>query len=452
MPAKAETRTIVIPDNYSTIEAAIANANNGDILFLRKGTYEGPINQTLVIGKTLSILGESREGTTIKLHPAYNSSWILTAQFFSYTDAITITADAFRLNNLTIVIASPGGYISAIGNEIQIAGSNITTGSSTGVAINGSYCKITDNVMDGFVHLNGTFNEVARNSLYNIYTEGSFNFIKNNTCQCLWVANSTNNVFLGNKVSTDSRSYSGVDLTWSHNNFFYKNRLSGFSSGFRLWFSSGNIIMANTIADSLHASISLGGSSDNRIYLNNFVDNMFEFSPYVYDDYTDPNYRSSFSSMAASVNVWDNGSFGNYWANYNGTDANVDGVGDSPYTIKQIVYDRNQSKLDFICGQDNFPFMARIDIDNVIIQLPEWISNLPLEPQPIQPQIKEPISQEPESATPSLNPSPEPQESESEQSLPFPVVPVVAASAVVVAVVGAGLLVYLKKRHKKAAD
>jgi hypothetical protein len=33
------------------------------------------------------------------------------------------------------------------------------------------------------------------------------------------------------------------------------------------------------------------------------------------------------------VNKWDNGSIGNYWSNYNGTDANNDGIGESPYMM-----------------------------------------------------------------------------------------------------------------------
>lgn len=145
LPVKGESRTIVVPKDYPTIETAIANASNGDIIFIRKGNYEGPINQTLVIDKTLSIVGENAESTIVNLYPAWGSWWILTAEFFNYTDAMTITADACRLLNLTLIIANPGGYITATGNEIQIAGNNITVGPSTGLTVKGSRCKITEN-------------------------------------------------------------------------------------------------------------------------------------------------------------------------------------------------------------------------------------------------------------------------------------------------------------------
>jgi parallel beta-helix repeat protein len=448
LPVKADSKTIVVPDDYSTIEVAIANANNGDTVFVREGTYEGPVNQTIVIDKSLSIVGENVESTIINLHPVWSSWWILTAEFFDYSDAITITADSCRLLNLTLIIANPGGYIYATGNALQTADNNITTGPTTGIKLKGSYCKITDNVMDGFVQITGTFNEVTRKSLYSISTEGPFNLFKDNNCQCIWVYNSNSNVFLGNKLSTDSRAYSGFDVTFSNNNFFYKNRISGFSSGVRFWFSSENTIKANTVADSLTAAINLGASSNNIICLNNFVDNPSWTRGYVYDQYSDPNYREAYPNMTASTNFWDNGSLGNYWGDYNGADANGDGVGDLPYNITGVIYNRDQNNSDFVYRQDNFPLTTRVDIDSVPIELPEWVSNLPPDSKPIYPQITEPTSQEPDSALPSPAPSPKPHESE--PTGPFSLVPVVAASLASVAVIGLVLLLYFKKRHAKS--
>ncbi|MEJ2242892.1 MAG: NosD domain-containing protein, partial [Candidatus Bathyarchaeota archaeon] len=56
--------------------------------------------------------------------------------------------------------------------------------------------------------------------------------------------------------------------------------------------------------------------------------------------------------------AWDNGTIGNYWSNYNGTDNNGDGTGDTPYII-----DEN--------NQDNYPLMEPAEI-------PEFPSLAPL--------------------------------------------------------------------------
>jgi parallel beta-helix repeat protein len=403
VPVKAEARTIVVPDDYPEIEVAIANANNGDTIFVKEGTYEGPINQTIVIDKTLSIVGENAENTIIKLYPAYNGAWTLTTVFFNFSDAITITADDCKLLNLTVIIPRPSGYISTTGNRTIIMGNTITTSSMTGVTVNGSYCKITDNVMSGRIQLNGSFNEIARNSIPYIHLDGSWNIIKDNVCEHIGLGyysnNTNNNVISENRVAATDCLYSGIELTYSNNNFFYRNQISGYIQDVRLWFSSGNTIVANTLSDPLGASISLGGSFNNKVYLNNFVDN-------VYDYYTDPNIRAAEPNMIASINFWDNGEKGNYWDAHNGSDVNGDGIGDTPYII-----DAN--------NQDHYPLMTQVDINSVSIQLPEWALNLP----------------------------PEPQDTELQQIEPFPTT-IVVASIVILYVVGLGLLLYFKKRKR----
>jgi len=60
--------------------------------------------------------------------------------------------------------------------------------------------------------------------------------------------------------------------------------------------------------------------------------------------------------LTPAINIWDNGSEGNYWSNYNGTDSNGDGVGDTPYVI-----DEN--------NQDNYPLMEQF----IIPEFPSWI-------------------------------------------------------------------------------
>jgi hypothetical protein len=64
-PVKAQSKTITVPDDYPTIMAAIGNATSGDTILVRSGTYEGPVNSTIVLNKSLSIIGENAQNTII---------------------------------------------------------------------------------------------------------------------------------------------------------------------------------------------------------------------------------------------------------------------------------------------------------------------------------------------------------------------------------------------------
>jgi len=63
---KAEPKTIVVPDDYQTIQKAIDNATEGDTVFVKSGTY---YNQTLVINKSLSLVGEDQKTTILRGRP-----------------------------------------------------------------------------------------------------------------------------------------------------------------------------------------------------------------------------------------------------------------------------------------------------------------------------------------------------------------------------------------------
>ncbi|PVX25556.1 MAG: hypothetical protein CW691_04255 [Candidatus Bathyarchaeum sp.] len=86
---------------------------------------------------------------------------------------------------------------------------------------------------------------------------------------------------------------------------------------------------------------------NNRIYNNSFITNSQNVvnAHIIYDP--------------DCVNIWDNGISGNYWSNYNGTDANGDKIGDTPY----IIDPRNQ---------DNYPRTSPHDIV-VISEFPLWV-------------------------------------------------------------------------------
>jgi nitrous oxidase accessory protein len=366
LPVNAGFRTIVVPDDYPTISAAIGNATDGDTIFVKKGTYEGPINQTLMINKTLSLIGEDANNTILNLHPAYTEWWILTQSYTSYSNAITIDANDFKISSFTI---STQGGISISGNRTQIIGNKITAG----ISVTGSNCNITENTIDGGISLEGSFNVLHQNSVSGIALKYAYsNTINNNTFAHLHFG-----------------SVSDTSYTCSYN-VISRNRMEG-DWPWGIWLGAGshNVFYENYIAnyrvhDGWGVALGFGTNGTNNSLVgenNTFYHNIFtNNNKNVYD---------SWNNLTAP-NFWDNGKEGNYWDDYNGTDSNRDGIGDTPYVI-------NGDNID------NYPLMFPFDIKNDTIVLPP----------------------------------PE----------PFPTTLVMAAVATVV-VIGAVLAIYFKKRKR----
>jgi hypothetical protein len=87
----------------------------------------------------------------------------------------------------------------------------------------------------------------------------------------------------------------------------------------------------------------LGNASGNLFFHNNFVNSTSGVNIFY------PN---------STINIWDNGFEGNCWSDYNGTDSNQDGIGDTPYSMHQysIVYQNNT---------DHYPLMGHFESFNV---------------------------------------------------------------------------------------
>jgi parallel beta-helix repeat protein len=201
------------------------------------------------------------------------------------------------------------------------------------------------------VLLRSNHNDIYQNILSNsergvlVYTDDPFFYTGNSS------GSRYNNIY-ENKISG---SYAGIYcLTGGSNNAIYANIITDCNGGIALRYSNQNEVFKNIIEDCSYA-ISLSGASDyNAFYNNNFL------SPEVYEDHQSlPNLYNLYSVN----NHWDAGypKGGNYWSSYNGTDNDGDGIGDTPFTVYEQIVDR-------------YPLMKPVDIAKVQDANPPLIS------------------------------------------------------------------------------
>jgi parallel beta-helix repeat protein len=190
-------------------------------------------------------------------------------------------------------------------------------------------------------------NAISNNS-HGIYLGGSSNnnsisgntIINNSECG-IRLADSANNSINRNNITNNSGD--GIWLSSSSDNRIDGNNITDSGIGIGLYGSSNNSIDGNTIANS-HWGISFRRTSGNTFCHNNFINNTVQVN-----DCLEPE----------QANFWDNGCEGNYWSNYNGTDLDPDGIGDTP-----VVIDAN--------NVDNYPLMGMFsEFDWVSLAAPE---------------------------------------------------------------------------------
>ena len=188
----ARPSTLVVPDAYSTIQSAIDDADDGDTVYVKSGFY----TEHLVINKSISLIGESKESTTIFRGNSYTGAPTIVVSH----DAVNITG--FTLQNALSYVYLPNvvktfsahyGALSGI-HLLHVKDCNIYENkiieSGCGVWFFGSQNnKVFDNtIMNcsyGIVVSQSQNNSIEQNEVTLCYSgvfvsSSSFNVLKNN--------------------------------------------------------------------------------------------------------------------------------------------------------------------------------------------------------------------------------------------------------------------------------
>ena len=412
---KAESKTIVVPDDFSSIQVAVDEALEGDTVFVKSGFY---YNQTVIIDKGISLIGENKTSTTIF------GDWTLNGT------VVLVLHDGVIVQNLSLCSVdnsgSSGRAIHLLNVHDCFVSNCISLNNGIGIWLYDSSENILeDNYITGehtipfsagiklqYSHLNSIssnsiidhqygFGVVLNNSNKNNVTR---NYISNNY-HGIWLNASNTNNLTDNNVSLTRNIFAttsenailgsfGIRLFSSNNTKISGNIVSSIPKGIQIVATSNfNCIENNTITNSTYGlelahnstsnlfdknklsnsnyGLMIQYASNNTLSANNITNNQvganFEYSDYnlVYHNNFINNTIQISNIDIVSENKWDKSSEGNYWSNYNGTDNIGNGIGDTPYIIDES-------------NQDNYPFTNPIDI-KTIPEFPSWfISLIPL--------------------------------------------------------------------------
>jgi parallel beta-helix repeat protein len=330
IPAKS----IVVPDDFSTIQKAVDNASVGGTVFVRSGIYL----EQIVVETPLSLIGEDRENTVISVLHINDS---LTSAAIE-VKAKDVTISGFTIKNAQVgikIAAEP--YQKPPSSRCEIIDNIITENFGVGIfAESGESHLISRNTItkngDAGIYCRSSHSTISRNNI----TENGGAGIIVNSCGILVI-----------KFNTLSGNRDGLGLYWNGWFHVYGNEIVD-NQGYGVEFGEGchnstvslNNIKRNGIGVNL-LNFGLTGTSSiglsNQVSLNNILDN----SQQVFVD-LEWDLAGVFPEWSNGTDVisWNSSARGNYWGDYftkypNAAEIGTSKVGDTHYIIDETNID-----------------------------------------------------------------------------------------------------------------